>query len=325
MRGVAKIEKRMAIPRRNVKRARHHGLGLQRLERRHRLLLRGRRAQIRTQPSGSHQQDRSRLDRAGLRRKRVLQILERVFRAGQRIDRAAFVLRVLAHVDQNAASDEAIGPLVDAELAVGSVLDLIVGHAVVERAMAHVADVAEAVRKATAALAEAGVKVEEALPPGVGDTFEIYRALFCADGGAGLKSLIELAGTREIHPLLQQALEIQQQHGISMAEYGALVGRWDAFRSAMLVFMESYDAILSPVCSFAGMVHGSTYKRLPCFSYTMVHNLTGWPAAVVRTTNSSTGLPVGVQIAAGPWHEHVALAIARRLEEALGGWQAPPL
>ena len=186
-------------------------------------------------------------------------------------------------------------------------------------------DVAEAVRKATAALAEAGVKVEEALPPGVGDTFEIYRALFCADGGAGLKSLIELAGTQEIHPLLQQALEIQQQHGISMADYGALVGRWDAFRSAMLVFMESYDAILSPVCSFAGMVHGSTYKRLPCFSYTMVHNLTGWPAAVVRTTNSSTGLPVGVQIAASPWHEHVALAIARRLEEALGGWQAPPL
>ena len=186
-------------------------------------------------------------------------------------------------------------------------------------------DVAEAVRKAATALTEAGVKVEEALPPGVGETFEIYRGLFCADGGAGLKSLIELAGTQEIHPLLQQALEIQQQHGISMADYGVLVGRWDAFRSAMLGFMESYDAILSPVCSFAGMVHGSTYKRLPSFSYTMVHNLTGWPAAVVRATNSSTGLPVGVQIAAGPWQEHVALAIARRLEEALGGWQAPPL
>jgi amidase len=29
--------------------------------------------------------------------------------------------------------------------------------------------------------------------------------------------------------------------------------------------------------------------------------------------------------AARPWHEHVAIAIARLLEEALGGWQAPPL
>ena len=186
-------------------------------------------------------------------------------------------------------------------------------------------EIADAVRKAATALSEAGVKVEEALPPGIVETFEIYRGLFSADGGAGLKALIELAGTREIHPLLQQALEIQQQYGISMAEYGALVGRWDAFRSAMLGFMENYDAILSPVCSFAGMVHGSTYKRLPSFSYTMTHNLTGWPAAVVRATNNAEGLPVGVQIAARPWQEHVALAIARRLEEALGGWQAPPI
>jgi amidase len=186
-------------------------------------------------------------------------------------------------------------------------------------------EIAEAARKAAAALSEAGVKVEEALPPGISETFEIYRGLFCADGGSGLRALIELAGTREIHPLLQQALDIQHQYGISMADYGALVARWDAFRSRMLGFMERYDAILSPVCSFAGMVHGSTYRQLPCFSYTMVYNLTGWPAAVVRATNSAGGLPIGVQIAARPWHEHVALAIARRLEEALGGWQLSPL
>jgi amidase len=184
-------------------------------------------------------------------------------------------------------------------------------------------EVADAVRKAALALSDAGANVEEALPPGISETFEIYRGLFCADGGAGLRALIELAGTREIHPLLQQALNIQQQHGISMADYGRLVGRWDAFRSAMLGFMENYDALLSPVCSFAGMVHGSTYKRLPSFSYTMTHNLTGWPAAVVLAANTPEGLPIGVQIAAQPWHEHVALAIARVLEESLGGWQAP--
>jgi amidase len=186
-------------------------------------------------------------------------------------------------------------------------------------------EIADAVRKAASALSEAGVKVEEALPPGISETFETYRGLFCADGGAGLKALTELAGTQEIHPLLQQALEIQQQHGISMADYGALVARWGAFRSTMLGFMERYDGILSPVCSFAGMVHGSTYKRLPSFSYTMTYNLTGWPAAVVRAANSSEGLPIGIQIAARPWHEHVALAIARQLEEAFGGWQAPAI
>ncbi len=186
-------------------------------------------------------------------------------------------------------------------------------------------EISEAVHRASAALSEAGARVEEALPPGIAETFEIYRGLFCADGGAGLQALLELAGTEQIHPLLKQALEIQRQNGISMADYGVLVARWDAFRSAMLGFMDRYDAILSPVCSFAGMVHGATYKRLAAFSYTMTFNLTGWPAAVVRASTSSQGLPIGVQVAARPWNEHVALAIAQVLEEALGGWHAPPI
>lgn len=231
-------------------------------------------------------------------------------------------LKIVSGIDGH---DPAIVPAPLGEAAAVDVKKLRVAFHTDNGIASPVPEIADAVRKAGTALSEAGMKVEEALPPGISETFEIYRGLFCADGGSGLKALIELAGTREIHPLLQQALEIQQQHGISMADYGALVGRWDAFRSGMLGFMERYDAILSPVCSFAGMVHGSTYRRLLCFSYTMVYNMTGWPAAVVRATNSAGGLPVGVQIAARPWHEHVAMAIARRLEEALGGWQSPPL
>ena len=56
----------------------------------------------------------------------------------------------------------------------------------------------------------------------------------------------------------------------------------------------------------------------------MTHNLTGWPAAVVRCGTSVEGLPVGVQIAAGPWREDRALAVAERLEMLLGGWQDVP-
>jgi len=73
------------------------------------------------------------------------------------------------------------------------------------------------------------------------------------------------------------------------------------------------------------MVHGSTYNRLPDFSHTMTYNLTGWPAAVVRVGASPKGLPIGVQIAARPWREDVALAVARLLEERLGGFQPPAL
>jgi amidase len=187
------------------------------------------------------------------------------------------------------------------------------------------AEISAAVKKAAAALAAAGVPVDEVRPPAIAQTYEIYLGLFTADGGAGIESVLKEAGTQRIHPLMQRVLELQRQGGKSVAELAALVGRWDAFRREMLSFMSNYDVLLCPVCSFAGMVHGSTYDRLSCFSYTMTSNLTGWPAAVVRGGTAQNGLPVGVQIVARPWREDVALAVAQVLQEALGGWQRCPL
>jgi len=183
----------------------------------------------------------------------------------------------------------------------------------------------EAVEKAAKTLSEAGAAVEEARPPGIDETYEIYLKLFSADGGAGIEALLKAAGTTRVHPLMQRVLEIQRANALSAAELGGLVARWDAFRSSMLSFLQRYDAILCPVCAFPGMVHGSTYDRLEAFSYTMTYNLTGWPAVVVRAGTSPVGLPVGVQVAVRPWREDVALALARYIEAALGGFQPAPL
>ena len=87
--------------------------------------------------------------------------------------------------------------------------------------------------------------------------------------------------------------------------------------------MQHYDVILSPVASQVEMTHGSTYERLPSFSYTMTYNLTGWPAAAVRAGTSTNGMPIGIQLAARPWEEHVVLAAARRIEAAFGGYREP--
>jgi len=54
----------------------------------------------------------------------------------------------------------------------------------------------------------------------------------------------------------------------------------------------------------------------------MPFNITGWPATVVRAGTSPEGLPIGVQIAAKPWHDHVTLAAAKLIEQ-LGGWKPP--
>lgn len=186
-------------------------------------------------------------------------------------------------------------------------------------------DVALTVREAAKALDAAGMRVEEARPAGIGQTFEIFLGLFTADGGVGIESLLKEVGTQRVHPLMQRVLELQRAGAKTVAELGTLVARWDAFRRNLLSFMSKYDALLCPVCSFAGMTHGSTYDQLPCFSYTMAWNLTGWPAAVVRCGETQKGLPIGVQVVAPPWREDIALAVTQALQDALGGWQKPPL
>lgn len=95
----------------------------------------------------------------------------------------------------------------------------------------------------------------------------------------------------------------------------------------MLSFMEKYDIILSPVHPFAAPPHGDimALENLPDTSYRITYNLTAWPSAVFRGGTSPEGLPISVQIVAGPWREDVPLAVAQHIETVLGGWQRLPL
>ena len=89
--------------------------------------------------------------------------------------------------------------------------------------------------------------------------------------------------------------------------------------------MRPFDLVVSPVLPRPAVLHGDS--RTPTYgdTYSEIHNLTGWPAAVVRAGTSPEGLPIGVQLVAKPWREDVALAAARVVEAATGGWQAPAL
>jgi amidase len=101
----------------------------------------------------------------------------------------------------------------------------------------------------------------------------------------------------------------------SGAELVQLLADWDQFRSAILGFMEGYDIILCPVYVAPAQCLGETRPTL--FSHTLPYSLTGWPSVVIRAGTSDRGLPVGVQIVARPWLEHVALAAAGAVEKAV--------
>ena len=95
--------------------------------------------------------------------------------------------------------------------------------------------------------------------------------------------------------------------------------------NSMLRFMEDYDAVLSPVAPYPALLHGTSFDEAnrKGFGYSQMYNLTGWPSATVRIGTSPEGLPLNVQVAARPWREDVALALAAHLEKSFGGWKMP--
>ncbi len=163
--------------------------------------------------------------------------------------------------------------------------------------------------------------VDEIRPPQVEESYELCLDLYRWDGGAAVSRLLREAGTTE-HTLPR----ITTATAIPPVQLDALIARWYAFRSRMLSFMERYDAIVCPVNATPAVPHGAAVAgTLAPFSYTMTYNVTGWPGAVVRAGTSPEGLPIGVQIVTRPGREDVALALARFVETACGGYQRPAL
>jgi amidase len=136
-----------------------------------------------------------------------------------------------------------------------------------------------------------------------------------------------MIGSTELSPFMQRFLRLMRLQSLSTSDFMGMLFQCDAWRSAMLTFMDNYEVILCPAVAYPAPLHGvgTRLGSFPAFSYTSTYNLTGWPAAVVRAGTSADGLPIGVQIVGRPWREDVVLAVAQHLETALGGWQRPSM
>ena len=181
-----------------------------------------------------------------------------------------------------------------------------------------------AVEAAARALESAGALVEVRVPPDLADAWHAWDGLIGADGYAWLRRLITAAGTPGMGSYDTRGW-ISPRPPLPGDELSHLVEHADEVRSRMLRWMAGTDLIVCPVMPRPAIRHGDS--NAPWFgdTYSDVHNLTGWPAAVVRGGTSPEGLPIGVQLVAQPWREDVALAAAAVVEAASGGWQPPPI
>jgi amidase len=183
------------------------------------------------------------------------------------------------------------------------------------------------VRRAAALLSTEVCVMDERRPAGIEESYDLEMRFLGPDGGDGVRAFLAEIGSTNTHSLLDGWLAKLERHRTTVSGFAEYWAALDLFRARMFAFLANYDAILSPVCAFAAVPHGTSIEdnRFPGFSYTMTHNLTGWPAAVVRCGQTASGLPIAVQVAAHPWREDVALRIAHRLESLCGGWQPSPL
>ena len=170
---------------------------------------------------------------------------------------------------------------------------------------------------------QAGCRVTAAAMPDVTDATGIFFSMAGADGG--VRTLKDLDGANGRHHEQFKTLLEGFGESMSLPDFFDLQGRFFAFRARLRQFMSNYDLIIAPVTTGPAPRHMETPYGIPqdeyflyrAFNYVHTFALAGTPVAVAPA-GVQDGLPLGVQLAAQPYREDVALAAAGYLQKNLG-------
>ncbi|MEA2779814.1 MAG: amidase [Rhodospirillaceae bacterium] len=186
----------------------------------------------------------------------------------------------------------------------------------------------EAVRKAAAALTDAGYLVEEAVPPSIEDAAALWARLGAADTRhLAWPSIEKLAddGVRRVNSLFLEAVP-----DLTLPEYLQALAKVQTHRRAWSRFFETYPLILGPNSGDLPFEIGFDSRDLDAMRHLLkaqalmvAVNLLGLPAVAVPTgtttaSDAPQGLPTGVQIIAGRYREDLAFDAAEAIEARHG-------
>jgi len=163
-------------------------------------------------------------------------------------------------------------------------------------------DVVGAMSAAIDVLTATGADLRAALPPRIEEALAITRAYWARPESLSLRSWRPWGASK-----------------LSADDVERSLFEWDRLRRAFLGFMADVDVIVCPVAQTAAPAIGASGDG--DYSHMLPFSLTEYPSVVVMAATSVDGLPIGLQVVARPWCEHVALATARAIERALGGWK----
>nr|CAD7587514.1 unnamed protein product [Timema genevievae] len=81
---------------------------------------------------------------------------------------------------------------------------------------------------------------------------------------------------------------------------------------------------LYPTATHCAPFHREMYHRILNVTLTIPCSTLGLPATSCPVGLNDKGLPVGIQVIAGPCQDRLCLALAKEIETAFGGWIPPP-
>jgi amidase len=194
------------------------------------------------------------------------------------------------------------------------------------------AETRAAVQAAAAVLRDAGFRVEPFRPGTLERLRELWWTFFVQCGAMFYEPEVR-GGRQKLSPIFKEFLEIAEKAGpLSSTELLNAWAEMDLLRAKTLEEMREYPVLLCPVASVPAWKHGErkwtidgqTVEYLDAVRYTQWFNTLGAPAAVVPVGRSPEGMPIGVQIAARPFGDEVALGVAGMVDRAFG-FSAPAM
>lgn len=184
--------------------------------------------------------------------------------------------------------------------------------------------VAEAVEAAMATLERAGVVLVPLELPHTGEAFEIFRA-----GGLAapeLAAFLEEESPRHLQTLDPNvAARVRAAEALPATAYLQRLHRLQGMSRDAARELASVDALLTPTVAVTPprldeVAEPGTYARHNVLSLrnTMVANLMNLCGLTLPAGVDAAGMPVGLQLLAGPWQEAHVLRLGASLEGLLG-------
>lgn len=192
----------------------------------------------------------------------------------------------------------------------------------------------DGVRKATTALADRGASVRHVRVERLRHAIEIWTAMLSEAAsvpyttilgqGRRIGVLTELARAmtgsprHSVEALLVAGSEVLSDLVPSVKRRFLAEGR--ALREQLDALLGEDGVLVHPPYSRPAPRHGEPWNTPFDFGHTAIFNVLQYPVTVVPVGFDSRGLPVCVQVIARQGQDHLTIAAAAAIEQALGGW-----